>query len=323
MRIYILDFTHDRYYPVLTGENVLVRKLLTQVTPQLVEKRGPGRQIVAYLQKTGEHLVYDGKGHFTKVGTRQAPATLHPWQTLGSAGITENEVLIMCYFIQPGAENINLNERLEQEHRWLMELAKKTDLIDIEAIEGSPPRRYRITYRCKGVALHPQTRKPILTANHVLNIYLPAGLPGYPNEAPYVTCSTPHFHPNISDENNMVCIGIERDWDSSLNIAWLVLHLADMISYRIYGLEKPYNKEAVKWTEENKEKLPVDNRPVLKEELAVTKATQSGEEGEVAFESSFELPKVGSVRESDKSEQGMTAQEGRPAEGKVKKPGKK
>jgi len=283
MRIYIQDYTHDRYYPVLTHENTLVRRLLSQVIPQMVEKRGPDRQIVAYLQKTGEQLVYN-QGRFTRAGNRHSPFTLNPWQTLGSAGITENEVLIMCYFIQPGAAGMDLDRRLVNEYEWLKELAGKSDYISIDAVEGDPPRRYRVSLKCKGLALHPQTNKPCLTANHVLDIYLPAGLPGYPNEAPYVTCITPHFHPNISRENNIVCIGIERDWDSSLNIAWLVVHLADIITFRVYGIEKPYDTDAVKWAEENRGRLPLDSRPLLKGEMAAPVADKGGENGEVRFE---------------------------------------
>ena len=140
--------------------------------------------------------------------------------------------------------------------------------------------------------LHPTTGKPNLTANHVMEIYLPAGIPGYPNEAPYVLCLTPHFHPNISQENNMVCIGIERDWDSSLDIAWLVTHLADMITYRAYGFEKPYNQKAAKWTKANKAKMPLDNRPLFKDETAVATRPKEAEEEKVSFQKSFGVARV-------------------------------
>ncbi|OGO59093.1 MAG: hypothetical protein A2025_01050 [Chloroflexi bacterium RBG_19FT_COMBO_47_15] len=181
----------------------------------------------------------------------------------------------------------DLQGRLHQEHEWLKELAAKSDLIEVKPTEGDPPTKYRVTIKCKGMMLHPTTGKPTLTANHVMEIYLPAGIPGYPNEAPYVLCLTPHFHPNISPENNMVCIGIERDWESSLDIAWLITHLADMITYRVYGFEKPYNQKAVKWTKANEAKLPLDRRPLFKEETTI--ATPSKEAGDKA---SFEKPFV-------------------------------
>jgi hypothetical protein len=140
--------------------------------------------------------------------------------------------------------------------------------------------------------LHPTTGKPTLTANHVMEIYLPAGIPGYPNEAPYVLCLTPHFHPNISPENNMVCIGIERDWESSLDIAWLITHLADMITYRVYGFEKPYNQKAVKWTKANEAKLPLDRRPLFKEEAAIATPSKESGETKLSFKKPFAAAKV-------------------------------
>jgi ubiquitin-protein ligase len=182
----------------------------------------------------------------------------------------------------------DLQERLHQEYEWLKELAAKSDIIEIESIEGDPPTKYHVTLKCKGMMLHPTTGKPTLTANHVMEIYLPSGIPGYPNEAPYVLCLTPHFHPNISPENNMVCIGIERDWESSLDIAWLVTHLTDMITYRVYGLEKPYNRKAVKWAKANNTKLPLDKRPLFKEAVAI--GTPSKEK--VSFEKPFEVARV-------------------------------
>jgi ubiquitin-protein ligase len=201
-------------------------------------------------------------------------------------------VLVLCYFIQPGVVAADLQERLHQEYEWLKELTAKSDLIEVEPTEGNPPAKYRVTLKCKGMMLHPTTGKPTLTANHVMEIYLPAGIPGYPNEAPYVLCLTPHFHPNISPENNMVCIGIERDWESSLDIAWLVTHLADMITYRVYSFEKPYNQKAVKWAKANQAKLPLDGRPLFKEEAAIAIPSKEAEETELSFEKPFAVARV-------------------------------
>jgi ubiquitin-protein ligase len=292
MRVYIWDFTHDRYYPALISEHATVGRLLSQITPQIVKERGPRRQMVAYLQKTGEQLYRNPQGRYIRRGGVSRYWTLHPWQTLASAGAVENEILVLCYFIQPGVVVADLQERLAQEYEWLKELATKSDLIEVEPTEGDPPTKYLVTLKCKGMMLHPTKGKPCLTANHVMEIYLPAGIPGYPNEAPYVLCLTPHFHPNISPENNMVCIGIERDWESSLDIAWLVTHLADMITYRVYGFEKPYNQKAVKWTKANKAKLPLDTRPLFKEDIAVAIPSKKAEEAELSFEKPVEVARV-------------------------------
>lgn len=248
--------------------------------------------MVAYLQKTGEQLFRNPQGRYIRRGGVSRYWTLHPWQTLASTGVVENEILVLCYFIQPGVVVADLQERLAQEYEWLKELATKSDLIEVEPTEGDPPTKYLVTLKCKGMMLHPTSGKPCLTANHIMEIYLPAGIPGYPNEAPYVLCLTPHFHPNISPENNMVCIGIERDWESSLDIAWLVTHLADMITYRVYGFEKPYNQKAVKWAKANKAKLPLDTRLLFKEDIAVAIPSKEAEEAELSFEKPIEVARV-------------------------------
>ncbi|MCX6005006.1 MAG: hypothetical protein NT082_04975 [Chloroflexi bacterium] len=275
MRIFIWDFTHDRYYPVLTSENTTVKNLLAQVVPQIVKERGPGRQFVAYLQKSGEQLYVNEQGRFFKSGKMGKPVTLHPWQTMSAAGVMENEVLVLCYFIQPGvvSEAINIEQRFADEYEKLKELQANSDMIRVEAVEGTPPRKYRVTLTCKGMMLNPMNNKLNLTANHVLEIDLPVGISTYPYEAPYIRCLTPHFHPNISPDNNIVCTGVERKWEPSLDLAWLVCHLVDIITYRIYGTDEPYNKEAVQWAEAHKDKFPLDNRSLFKE-TAVTSANQ-------------------------------------------------
>ncbi|MDD5312881.1 MAG: ubiquitin-conjugating enzyme E2 [Dehalococcoidia bacterium] len=271
MRIFIWDFTHDRYYPVLTSENTTVKNLLAQAVPQIVKERGPGRQFVAYLQKTGEQLYVKEDGHFFKSGKEGKPVTLHPWQTMSVAGVVENEVLVLCYFIQPGvvSEAVNVEQRFADEYEKLKELEASSDMIRVEAVEGNPPRKYRVTINCKGMMRNPVDNKLYLTANHVLEIDLPVGISAYPYEAPYIRCLTPHFHPNISPDNNLVCTGVERKWEPSLDLAWLVCHLADIITYRIYGTDDPYNKEAVQWAEAHKDKFPLDERSLFKEAVAV------------------------------------------------------
>ena len=291
MRIFIWDFTHDKYYPVLTTENATVKNLLAQVVPQIVKERGPGRQFVAYVQKSGEQLYVNEQGRFIKRGKMSRPITLHGWQTMASAGVTENEVLVLCYFIQPGAVSaaINIEQRLAYEYEKLKELQSNTDLIRIEAMEGSPPRKYRVTLSCKGMMLNPETNKLCLTANHVLEIDLPVGISTYPYEAPYIRCLTPHFHPNISPENNVVCTGVERKWEPALDLAWLLCHLVDMITYRIYGIDEPYNKAAVQWAEAHNYKFPLDNRSLFKESATSPVAHEQGSVLKVTFEQPVEI----------------------------------
>lgn len=287
MRVYFWEFTTDRYIPAVVPEHATVEQVLKSVAPQILAA-GPRRgQVVLNLMRTGEQLVQGADGRYIKkpVLFLREPQILHRWQTLSQAGVFENEVLCLTHRLRPGAEVGDLDQRLAEECRLVKEMASKSDLVEVEAVEGNPPRRYRVTLKCKGLMLHPVNKKPCLTARHVLDIYLPAGQPGYPNEKPIVRCLTPNFHPNISPDNNLVCIG---KWDSSLDIAWLINHIADMVTYRIYDFNEPFNLEAVKWAQENENKLPVDTRSLYKEpSLAASREA----EADISFDEPITLDK--------------------------------
>lgn len=151
--------------------------------------------------------------------------------------------------------------RLESEYHRLLDLRSRSDFIDLEALEGTPPKRYRIAFKCKGLMLHPSSGQPCVTVNHVMEAYLPTG---YPAEPPYIRWMTPIFHPNISKAGS-VCIGIaDQDWAPSLSLAWLVEQIADMITYKSFNIDDPWNREAADWAKDNIDRFPVDDRPLFK-----------------------------------------------------------
>lgn len=164
--------------------------------------------------------------------------------------------------------------RLESEYQRLLELKSQSDLFDFEALEGSPPKRYRMTFKFKGIMLHPETTDPCVTLYHVMEVYLPTR---YPAEPPYIRWMTPVFHPNVS-KGGSVCIGIDgQDWAPSLNLAWLVEQISDMITYRSYNVEDPWNKDAAAWARENTGKFPVDDRSLYKTVALPSKPSESSD----------------------------------------------
>jgi len=151
--------------------------------------------------------------------------------------------------------------RLESEYQRLLDIKSRSDLIDVEVIEGIPPKRYRITFKCKGIMLHPDSSKPCITTKHIMEVYLPAK---YPAEPPYIKWMTPIFHPNFS-KGGSVCIGVAgKDWAPSLNLAWIVEQIADMVTYRFFNIDDPWNKDAAEWARENIDKFPLDDRPLFR-----------------------------------------------------------
>lgn len=148
--------------------------------------------------------------------------------------------------------------RLETEYQELMAINSRSDLVKIEAKEGSPPRRYRISFKCKGIMLEAESLEPCITAHHVMEIYLSSK---YPSERPERRWLTPIFHPNI-DKNGNICLG--DDWAPSMTLAWLIEQLADYVTYRAYNTDNPNNKEAAAWALKHLDLFPIDERPLFR-----------------------------------------------------------
>lgn len=151
---------------------------------------------------------------------------------------------------------------------------------DIEAEEY--PDMYGVTLRIKGI----ESAREEERYEHQCTIYLPAT---YPTKAPVVKWRTPIFHPNILtfDENNplyqelceqfgseelltehinkdphfaelldsYVCLDTLREnWTPFVGLDELVIEMANMVRYRTYNANNPFNKAAAAWAKE-KEKL--------------------------------------------------------------------
>jgi ubiquitin-protein ligase len=152
---------------------------------------------------------------------------------------------------------------------------------NIEA--GEYPDLYGVTLRVKGIeSLHPFKER----YEHSCTIYLPAT---YPTKAPVVKWHTPISHPNILtfDETNplyqelceqfggeelltedinkdprwiklldaYVCLDTLREnWTPFVGLDELVVEMANMVRYRTYNADNPFNKAAAAWAKE-KEKL--------------------------------------------------------------------
>ena len=80
---------------------------------------------------------------------------------------------------------------------------------------------------------------------------------------PSLAWQTPIFHPNISS-GGVVCLGgYGTHWVPSLTLDEMCIMLWDMIRYRNYDSESPYNREAAIWVKNQTQfALPIDNRPL-------------------------------------------------------------
>ena len=99
------------------------------------------------------------------------------------------------------------NAKVEIDYTDLMNLANRSDFIDIVAIDpqpGWPPERYLITFTCAGIARIDSGGAPIVSTHHQVELYLSAD---YPARFPSLVWRTEIWHPNIDhQEPRHVCM---------------------------------------------------------------------------------------------------------------------
>jgi ubiquitin-protein ligase len=142
--------------------------------------------------------------------------------------------------------------RLKADYERLCTFFTQKSRIRIKKTLGDPPEKYQIEYLLTGI-------EKGLSDNliHTRNTFLvEITLTGsYPRMAPQCKMLTPVFHPNIAP--HAICIG--DHWAAGESLANLIVRIAEMISFQSYNLKSPLNGEAAKWTEENGDKIPLDD----------------------------------------------------------------
>jgi hypothetical protein len=80
---------------------------------------------------------------------------------------------------------------------------------------------------------------------------------------PELVWKTPIFHPNISS-SGVVCLGgYGTYWVPSVTLDELCTMLWDMIRYKNFDPESPYNRQAALWAKQHSaSRFPVDPRPI-------------------------------------------------------------
>lgn len=151
--------------------------------------------------------------------------------------------------------------RLQSDFESLQLLQKESSIFSFDTVGSSrsQPTKYRLTFRGNG--LKKSSFSGInLTAKHVVSVDLGSA---YPRLAPGLLWETNIFHPNISN-NGVVCLGgYGTHWVPSLTLCEMSTMLWDMIRYKNFDSESPYNREAALWARSQPEtRFPIDHRPI-------------------------------------------------------------
>jgi ubiquitin-protein ligase len=150
--------------------------------------------------------------------------------------------------------------RLRNDHKRLLDLVNRSDLIHILNAEGDPPEKYLIRFTCRGIKKLSGNGQPVYSERHEVNVYLHAE---YPLKQPQLKWLTPIFHPNIHS-TGAVCIGA---WWPAKTLDELLLTLAEMVQYKNLGPKDPMNSKAAAWALRHKSSFPVDDRPLKGQSL--------------------------------------------------------
>lgn len=151
------------------------------------------------------------------------------------------------------------DRRLEADFAAISKLQNESNILTFEA-SGNPPQRYRLIFHGLGFARNAKTGEVVIQDEHHVLVELGAA---YPRLVPNLGWQTPVFHPNISN-NGVVCLGgYGTHWVPSLTLDEMATMLWDMIRYKNFDSESPYNRDAALWAKMQTDyKFPVDVRSI-------------------------------------------------------------
>lgn len=157
--------------------------------------------------------------------------------------------------------------RLRNDFAAIQKLQSESTILDFTAV-GALPEAYTLIFRGVGV-WKPDHHPDVLPRDeHQVVVRLGAG---YPRMMPELIWKTPIFHPNISS-SGVVCLGgYGSYWAPSVTLDELCTMLWDMIRYKNFDPDSPYNRQAAIWAKhQGPSRFPLDPRPIRNKVAATT-----------------------------------------------------
>ncbi len=228
----------------------------------------------------------DGRPMYYRLDSKALGRELKDDETLASAGVLENDRLMLTADITAGATGINQSprmRRLRADLELMNEMASRSDLISFEtklAHPRLPPETYIVTFKCKGIIGLDRQDSPKFGSRHQVEIYLHNQ---YPQRWPGMKWLTPIWHPNINHLNGSVCIDAAW-WTASRSLDRLVVMLGEMVQYKNFHDDPtkppfPWDPEAARWCREYRKShplaFPVDERELLRPERVKLKPAEA------------------------------------------------
>jgi len=148
--------------------------------------------------------------------------------------------------------------RLDADYQSVRKLMSESSIFSFEA-SGATPTRYEFRFHGKGLA-RDKAGTIYVAEKHEVVVELGAS---YPRLIPTLAWQSPIFHPNISN-NGVVCLGgYGTHWVPSLTLNAMCTMLWDMIRYKNFDAQSPYNRDAAMWAVHQTDfQLPLDHRSI-------------------------------------------------------------
>ncbi|MEI7845537.1 MAG: ubiquitin-conjugating enzyme E2 [Chloroflexota bacterium] len=215
----------------------------------------------------------DGRPMGYRLDSKALGRELKETETLGKAGIPNNDRLMLTADITAGSVDLNQSpriRRLRADAELMNEMAARSDLISFTAQSPQPnvpAERYIVTFKCKSIASVDMLGKPKYSEHHQVEIYLHNQ---YPQRWPGMKWLTPIWHPNINHINGTVCIDAAW-WTASRSLDRLVIMLGEMLQWKNFHDDPtkppfPWDADAARWSREYRKNYP-DAFPLDKREL--------------------------------------------------------
>ena len=158
-------------------------------------------------------------------------------------------------------------------------LSRASDLFELVPIDGDHPTKYLARFRCHGLTRRGST---VDVADHFdVGIRFPPDYLRRVEPTEVLTWLGPRevFHPNIAAVLPFICVGPIPPGTSLVD---LVYQVYEVISYQKVTMREDdaLNAEACAWARRNRERFPVDRRPLRRRTLAAMDLTETVVEGE-------------------------------------------
>jgi len=156
---------------------------------------------------------------------------------------------------------------LERQFAEGMQLASESDLLDLVAARGDPPRKYIAEFACRGLVR--SATGEITEANRfAVGIYFP---PDYLRRVELVQVLTwlgPRsvFHPNISDVAPVICVGRLTPGTPLVDLLYQIFEIITFAKVTMRE-DDSLNHRACVWARQNLHRLPIDRRPLKRRAL--------------------------------------------------------